>query len=118
MPILGVGIDIVEIERIREIVEREPRAAGRLFTPAELDHCMGTQSCYVHLAGRFAAKEAVAKALGKPLSWQDVEILSEPSGKPVAVLSGPASEAAYGAVVHVTISHSRDYATAVAVVEE
>ena len=118
MAIRGLGVDIVEIERIRDLITRAPRAAQRLFTQRELDYCMQRASCYSHLAGRFAAKEAVAKALGSSLSWQDVEVINDDSGKPTALLRGPADELARKAVTHISISHSRDYAAAVAVVED
>lgn len=118
MPILGVGTDIVEVERIKDVFDRQPAFAQRVFTQAELDYCLGKESRYLHLAARFAAKEAVAKALGRSFSWQDVEIVSGAEGKPGVVLHGKAKGVARDAGVHISISHTKNYATAVAIVEE
>jgi len=118
MPILGVGTDITETERIRAVMEREPRFAERVFTEFELSYCLSKRRTHLHLAARFAAKEAVAKALGRSFSWQDVELRNDNKGKPLVKLYGEANEAAGGAVVHVSVSHSDNYATAVAIVED
>lgn len=115
MEILGIGTDIIEIERIARAVEDNPRFARKVFTKAELDYCLGKQSCYPHLAGRFAAKEAAAKAIGRSLSWQDVEILSGVDGKPDVRLSGQAAELTKGCRMMLSLSHSRNYATATAI---
>lgn len=115
MQIVGIGTDIIEIERIARAVESNPRFAKRIFTQAELDYCRGRKSCHSHLAARFAAKEAVAKAIGRSLSWQDVELANGTHGKPVVKLRGAAKKFAEGCRVMVTISHSRHYATATAI---
>lgn len=117
MPILGVGTDIVETERIRELFEREAGFAERVFTEPELDYSLAKQSRYLHLAARFSAKEAVAKALGRSFSWKDVELVNDTNGKPLVNLYGEAKAVANGARVHVSLSHSDCYACAVAVVE-
>jgi len=116
MEILGIGTDIIEIERIARLIEKSPRFAERVFTKAELDYCLSKRSRSAHLAARFAAKEAVAKAIGRPLSWQDVELANGTNGRPVIRLFGEASRAAQGCRVMVTLSHSRNYATATAIV--
>ncbi|MCE5322785.1 holo-ACP synthase [bacterium] len=118
MPILGVGTDIVETARIREVLEREEAFARRVFTQAELDYSLPKQSKYLHLAARFAAKEAVAKALGRSFSWQDVEVVNNALGKPEVKLHGEAKGAAGKARVHLSVSHTKNYASAVAIVEE
>lgn len=118
MPILGIGTDIVETERIRELFEREESFAERVFTPTELHYSLSKQARYLHLAARFAAKEAVAKALGRSFSWRDVELVNNPDGKPLVNLYGEAKAAANGTRIHVSLSHSRHYACAVAVVEK
>jgi holo-[acyl-carrier protein] synthase len=115
MEILGIGTDIIEIERVARSVEDNPRFSAKVFTKAELDYCSGKRSCHPHLAGRFAAKEAVAKAIGQSLSWQDVEILNGVHGKPDVRLSGRAAELTKGCRVMLSLSHSRDYATATAI---
>ncbi len=116
MSIVGIGADLVEIRRVEEACKRE-RFAERVFTPAELEAAgMGARRAE-RLAGRFAAKEAVGKAFGRPLSWQDVEIVNDELGKPIVILHGNAAELARGARVHVSISHTREYASAFAVME-
>lgn len=117
MPILGVGTDIVETERIQELFEREAGFADRVFTPTELDYSLSREMRFLHLAARFAAKEAVAKALGRSFGWKDVELVNNSDGKPEINLYGRAKEAAGDAVVHVSVSHTKHYASAVAVVE-
>lgn len=117
MPILGLGIDIVDCERIREICERSPAFLKRVFTDVEQGYSMGKPSIYQHLAARFAAKEATAKALGGPFSWQEVEVINSVSGKPVLNLYNRAKAAAQGFTVHVSLSHTDCYATAVVIVE-
>lgn len=118
MPILGVGTDIVETERIRELFEREPGFAERVFTARELAYCLPKATRFMNLSARFAAKEAVAKALGRSFGWKEVELINNVDGKPKVVLYGRALEAADGAVVHVSVSHTRSYSSAVAVVEK
>ena len=108
----------METGRIRDVCERQPEFARRVFTEAELAYSLPKQSKYLHLAGRFAAKEAVAKALGKSFSWQDVEIVNNSEGKPIVNLYGAAKLAAGNALVHLSVSHCKEYATAVAIVEE
>ncbi len=110
----GIGIDIIEISRVADAVSRS-RFRERVFTEAERAYCDGCANAERY-AGRFAAKEAVAKALGISLSWRDIEILTSPSGAPVPVLHGLARERLAGRCLLVSISHSRDYAVAQALV--
>lgn len=113
--ITGVGTDIVEISRIRRALAARNRFAERVFTAAEREYCAACGCPEQRFAGRFAAKEAVAKCLGKSLSWRDVEILRGPSGEPLAQLSNGAARVANGRRVLVSISHCRTYAVAHAV---
>ncbi|HUT59290.1 MAG TPA: holo-ACP synthase [Phycisphaerae bacterium] len=81
------GIDMVDCGRLREVIDRHGRRfLERVFTPTELDYCIGKKRELEHLAGRFAAKEAVLKVLGtgwrSGVKWTDVEIVNEPSGQP------------------------------------
>ncbi len=117
LSIVGIGADLVEIRRVEEACKRE-RFVERVFTPAERESAGTGVRRAERLAGRFAAKEAVGKAFGRPLSWQDVEIASDDLGKPIVVLHGNAAEIAGGARVHVSISHTREYASAFAVMEK
>jgi len=114
--ILGVGVDIIEIGRIEEALTRRRRLVDRLFVPAEIDYCRSRPSSqYSHFAGRFAAKEAVAKALGRSFAWHEVIVAQEPTGKPVVHLYGRAADVGGRGRVMLSISHSRDYAVAYAV---
>jgi holo-[acyl-carrier protein] synthase len=123
--ILGVGIDHVEIERIRALLERKPgRAAERLFTERERERCASRTrpaECY---AARFAAKEAFVKALGTGLtegiSWKDMEVRVTPNGRPALALSARALDVFQGMGgehVHVSFSHDGGSATAVVIIE-
>lgn len=124
MPVIGHGIDIVETERIRRSVsEHGERFLDRVFTPAEQKYCSKSKKRYYeHLAGRFAAKEAVLKVLGTGwrggIAWTDIEILPEPSGQPKIALSGECQRIAkeMGIVSwHISISHIETHATASAI---
>ena len=115
--IVGVGIDVVQVERLERALERTPRLRARLFTEAE-QALERSES----LAARFAAKEAVAKALGAPggLRWRDAEVVSDPGGRPRLVLhGGVADEAAAQGITtwHLSLSHDAGVATAVVVAE-
>jgi holo-[acyl-carrier protein] synthase len=114
--IVGVGIDVVDIDRFAASLERTTRLRDRLFTPAERSRPLQS------LAARFAAKEALAKALGAPagLDWQHAEVLSESSGRPRFQLRGTiAARAAELGVshVHLSLSHDAGIASAIVVLE-
>lgn len=124
MPIVGHGIDIVETARIRESVEEHgERFLDRVYTRAEQAYCSRNKKRYFeHLAGRFAAKEAVLKVLGTGwrggIAWTDIEILPEPSGQPIIRLSGECLRIATEQGIarwHVSISHIETHATASAI---
>ena len=115
--IVGVGIDVVQVDRLDRALGRTPRLADRLFTTGERSSSR-TES----LAARFAAKEAVAKALGAPggLRWTDAEVVTDPSGRPRLVLhGGVAAEAAAQGITtwHLSLSHDAGVATAVVIAE-
>jgi holo-[acyl-carrier protein] synthase len=115
--IVGVGVDVVDISRFDASVRRTPGMVERLFTPAESTRPPAS------LAARFAAKEALAKALGAPgnLEWHDAEVVSESSGRPRFVLRGTvaARAAELGAAsVHLSLSHDAGIASAVVVLED
>ncbi|HVY97033.1 MAG TPA: holo-ACP synthase [Solirubrobacterales bacterium] len=112
----GVGIDLLEIERMERALERHPRLADRLFTAAERDYAAARARPGRHLAARFAAKEAVVKALGLRGGF-DLKQIEVVAGEPPAVrLAGPPAEAAAGREVEISLTHSRDHAAAVAIV--
>ncbi len=109
----GIGIDVVDIERFAESLLRTPALAERLFTPAERSLPISSQ------AARFAAKEALAKALdaGKGLLWLDAEVVNLESGKPVFLFRGAIADLVDGASVHLSISHDAGIASAIVIVE-
>ncbi len=124
--IVGMGVDIIEIRRIRAVLERQgDRFAGRIFTPAEREYCRAHRDPAPHFAVRFAAKEALFKALGtgwaKGVTWQDVEVVRDGNGAPSLALTGEAGRLTASrqvARIHVSLSHAEDSAVAVVVLEK
>ncbi len=123
--IVGIGVDIVEISRLRATLDRQKdRFLRRVFTPAEQEYCAGHRDPVPHYAVRFAAKEALFKAIGtgwaKGVSWIDVEVLRRGEGPPAMVLSGQAEKIAHQLgtqAVHVSLSHAVENAVAVVILE-
>ncbi len=118
--IKGLGNDILEIARLRRVIDTHgKRALSRLFTPKERLYCLKHKDSVLHFAGRFAAKEAIVKALGcgfgKIASWQDIEILNNDAGKPEVFLSPKLSTKFQNPHILLSISHCKQYATAVAI---
>ncbi|MGE5308663.1 MAG: holo-ACP synthase [Deltaproteobacteria bacterium] len=114
--IYGTGVDITEVGRLRRAVEKWGESfLNRIFTQDELKAARKRATMFQHLAGRFAAKEAVFKAMGeKDLAFKDFEILNDPDGKPVCkVVRG---KKAKGVDILVSISHVKNYAVASAIV--
>ena len=116
--IKGIGVDIVEIPRLAEALARTPRLAERCFTLGEREYCEQQAHRIQHYAGRFAAKEAIAKAAGRSLPWHGVEISHDQHHRPVVHLSVRARELMPDAAVLLSISHSGDYAVAFAILIE
>jgi holo-[acyl-carrier protein] synthase len=119
-PILGIGNDIIEIERIRKSIDVHGlRLLSKLFTTQEQDYCLKYKDPVPHLAARFAAKEAIVKALGtgfgKHASWLDIEVLNDPSGKPSVHFSNHMKDSLKGTTVLISLSHCQLYATAFAI---
>ncbi|MEU4109082.1 holo-ACP synthase [Streptomyces sp. NPDC027717] len=122
MSIIGVGIDVAEIDRFRAALERTPNLAARLFVAAELTLPGGERRGIASLAARFAAKEALAKALGAPagLLWTDAEVWVEDSGQPRLRVKGTVAARAAELGVrswHVSLSHDAGVASAVVIAE-
>jgi holo-[acyl-carrier protein] synthase len=123
--ILGTGIDLIEVARIAASFEKfGERFVNRILLPAEIAYCLSHKRPAPFLAVRFAAKEAVSKAfgtgIGAALGWQDIEIRRRESGEPFVVLHGRGQELfeARGAKkLHITLSHTENYATAAAILE-
>jgi holo-[acyl-carrier protein] synthase len=110
----GIGIDIIETERIAKSIEN-PRFVARVFTPAEAEDCRSRGIAAQRFAGRFAAKEAIIKALGIRVPWREMEIRNGSHGEPYAVLSGSALERLGSRRVLISITHCQVYAVAQAV---
>ena len=121
--IVGLGTDIVEIVRIGRMIERHgEQFLNRVYTDEEIRYCRRRRECYQHFAGRWAAKEAIMKALGtgfvRGVGWQDLEVITQKSGQPIVNIRGGAREHAETLEIDeilVTISHCRSYATATAI---
>ena len=124
--ILGTGIDIIEVERIKASYERfGERFLQRILRPAEIAYCLSHKEPAPFLAARFAAKEAISKAfgtgIGAQLGWQDMEVFRKPSGEPYVVLhdGGLRLLQERGArLVHLSLSHTANHATAMAILEQ
>ncbi len=123
--IIGTGLDIIEIERIKNSIDRfEGKFEERIFTSDEIGYCRARSNPFPHFAGRFAAKEAVMKSLGTGMAegirWKDMEVLSLDSGKPELKLTGKSKDLAESKNIkhiHISISHDRNYAVAHAIAE-
>jgi len=123
--IVGVGVDVTEVRRVREEVQEHGEdILARFLTPAEIAYCRTKHDPVPHMAARFAAKEAFVKALGtglrQDLAWAQMEVRVDEGGRPTLALSGRAAALARGAGVnhlHVSLSHERDYAVALVVLE-
>jgi holo-[acyl-carrier protein] synthase len=125
MPIVGLGLDLAQIERMRSLIERRgQRALERLFTARERAYCDGRASRIASYAGRFAVKEAVMKLLGTGwtggVRWVDIEVVRERGQAPRVELHGATAQIAARkgiARIHITITHDAGIAAAVAVAE-
>ncbi len=121
--IVGVGLDLCLISRMEKALARSGgRFAARIFTPEERRYCEGRAQPAQHFAARFAAKEAILKALGVPdgLSWHELEVGHQPSGGPHVLLHGAAAQAATQRGVsklHLSLTHQGDAACAVVIAE-
>ena len=121
--VIGNGIDIVECERIKSLIDRHgQRFLERIFTEAELKYCLNRKRKWEHLAGRFAAKEAILKVIGTgwrdKISWRDMEIINDTAGKPEVKLTGRTAEIANRLGIRkilLSISHTETYAIASAI---
>jgi holo-[acyl-carrier protein] synthase len=123
--IIGTGVDVVEITRFRKVMERlKDRFIQKLFTAGEQQFCLGHRDPVPHFAARFAAKEALFKALGtgwaRGVTWLDVEVLRERQGAPALLLHGEAEKLSTGKgahKVHLSLSHTDNWAVATVILE-
>lgn len=126
MAVLGIGIDLVEVERIRQLLEKHgERFRSKTFTQNEILYCDSCGNPAMHYAARFAAKEAVAKALGtglwaKGVDWKDIEVTRNAEGCPEVTLTGGAfarMRESGGTDVLVSLTHTADLASAYALIQ-
>ena len=121
--IVGIGGDITECLRIARMIERHGELfINRVYTDEEIKYCQSSKQATQHYTGRWAAKEAILKALGtgwrKGISWRDIEVRNEPSGRPVVAVRGGVKDVVEQlgiTEILVTISHCRTHATATAI---
>lgn len=120
--VIGIGTDIIEIDRIKNSIEEYgDNFLSKIYTPIEIDYCNSKANKYQHFAARFAAKEAIYKALAtgwqKDLYWQDIEISNLPTGMPVVNLNGKLKKfLSDDKELKISISHSNNYVTCVAII--
>lgn len=121
--IVGVGIDIIEIERIASAIDRYgDHFLGRIYTDLERQYCERSEaSRLLHYAARFAAKEAFSKAIGTGITqgfrFRDCGVVNQPNGKPTIALHGVLAERWGSHRIHLSLSHTRQYACACVVIE-
>jgi len=122
--IFGIGTDIIEVERIQKVMERDIGFRDKIFTPHEIEYCEKMRHKYQHYAGRFSAKEAFLKAIGTGwrygIRFGDIEVTHDELGKPEINTYGKAKEWVESESVsniHVSLSHLKEMATAVVVIE-
>ena len=120
--IVGIGVDVVDIARFETLIERQPTFLNRVLTDAEIHHRDGSRRSAASLAARFAAKEAVAKALGGPagLSWHDCIVLTDISGKPSLEIVGSVEAMANALRVtrwHISLTHDGGHSIAYVIAE-
>lgn len=120
--ILGIGTDIVSVSRVQEALEKYgDRFKKRVFTDKEIAYCESQKNKYQHFAARFAAKEAGSKAMGTGISggttWTSIEVVKIAGGQPLLEFHGVPAEKYAGCKLHVSLSHTAEYATAIAIIE-
>jgi len=121
--ILGIGVDIIEVERIEQSISRFGESfLQRIFTSGEIHYCTGKSNAAQHFAARFAAKEAVSKSLATgwrgAFSWKDIEVTNDPMGQPRIVLHRKLKETLPAVSIRVSLSHSDHHVVAMAIMEE
>lgn len=113
MEIYGIGTDIIEISRIEKAINRTKLFKEKVYTEKEIEHIEKKKNPYASYAGRFAAKEAISKALGtgvRDFLLKDIEILNDELGKPIVYLYNEIKKLAEGLKIQISISHSKEYA--------
>lgn len=121
--ILGIGVDVVDVKRMKTAIDAwGPALVKKMFTETEVAYCKSKKKPHEHFAARFAAKEAVSKAMETGWSgqfrWRDVEVVNEPSGAPKVVLHDYVAAQLAQCKVHVSLSHTENTVVAFAVIEK
>lgn len=121
--IYGLGIDIVSVKRLKEVVDRwERRFLDRVFTHAEIDYCLDRKDYYLPLSARFAAKEAMVKAIGgrTDITFKDIEVINTEDGRPI-INPGIRLKERLDRIgiknIHLSLSHEKDYSVACVILE-
>ena len=120
--IQGIGVDVVDVQRMHSILtEQGSTFVDRVFTATEISYCKSKQNPEQHYAARFAAKEAVSKAMQTGWSgifrWKDVEVVNEPSGAPKIFLYNAVAKSLEKSTVHLSLSHTENTVVALVVIE-
>ncbi|MEX2117651.1 MAG: holo-ACP synthase [Bacteroidota bacterium] len=123
MSIRGIGVDVVDVERMKKTLQEQGEPfVSKVFTETEIAYCRSRKSPHEHFAARFAAKEAVSKAMQKGWSgefrWKDIEVMNEPSGAPKIVLYGELARLLRDTKVHLSLSHTEKTVVAFSIIEE
>lgn len=121
--IQGIGVDVVDVQRMKQMLaERGDAFVSKIFTESEIGYCRKKKNPHEHFAARFAAKEAVSKAMQKGWSgefrWKDLEVVNEPSGAPKIILYRELAETLKSSRVLLSLSHTENTVVAFAVIEE
>jgi len=121
----NIGIDIIEVHRIKKAIEKNERFIKRIYLPSEIEYCQKKKNAHIHFAGRFAAKEALSKALqtgiSRGVSFLDIEILNTRQGAPYIILHGKAKKIIDKLKIKnifISISHIKETSVAVVVLEK
>lgn len=120
--ILGIGVDVVDVPRMKEVLEKQgDHFYKKIFSDMEVAYCKTRKRPYIHFAARFAAKEAVAKAMRTGWSgafrWKDIEVVNDDSGAPHILLCGEVAKALEKCNVHLSISHTDTTVVAFVIIE-
>ncbi|MGR3974017.1 MAG: holo-ACP synthase [Candidatus Rhabdochlamydia sp.] len=123
MKFLGIGNDIIEIQRVRDVLKRQGNSfMKRILTSEEEKYCLQHQDPAPYVAARFSAKESVVKALGcgigKEMKWHDITIKKDRLGKPIVLLSDEAGRRFNHPIIHLSMSHCKQYVATVAMIHE
>jgi holo-[acyl-carrier protein] synthase len=120
--ILGIGVDVVDVQRMKEVLDKQGKVfLEKVFSDMEVTYCKTRKKPYIHFGARFAAKEAVAKAMRTGWSgafhWRDIEVVNDQSGAPHILLSRDVAKALEQCTVHLSLSHTDNTVVAFVVLE-